>query len=67
MKTQRKQLFIKTATWLIAEVVLNLAGLDNLADYSEFVFDQNSASSIGYPTIVNTLVFDRSNISSLFV
>jgi len=67
MKTQRKQLFIKTATWLIAEVVLNLAGLDNLADYSEFVFDQNSASSIGAPTIANTLVFDRSNNFSSFV
>lgn len=65
MKTQRKQLFIKTATWLVAEVVLNLAGLDNLADYSEFVFDQNAASSIDHPTIVNTLVFDRSNIASI--
>lgn len=30
----------KLAFWLVTEVMLNLAGLDNLADYSEFVFEQ---------------------------
>jgi hypothetical protein len=62
MKTQRRNLFIKTATWLIAEVILNLVGLDNLADYSEFVFDQNLAASIDRPVIATTLVFDQFNL-----
>lgn len=66
MKIQSKQLFIKTASWFIAEVILSLAGLDNLADYSEFVFDQNLVSSIGHPTITTTLIFDGTNNSSLF-
>lgn len=66
MKTQRKQLLIKAAAWIIAEIVLNLAGLDNLADYSEFVFDQDLAIPTDHPTMVTTLIFDRSNFSSLF-
>ena len=31
----------KAGFWLMAEVWLNLIGLDNLADYSEFLFDQS--------------------------
>ncbi|HEY9667144.1 MAG TPA: hypothetical protein V6C91_10080 [Coleofasciculaceae cyanobacterium] len=30
---------IKITCWLIVEIILNLLGLDNLADYSEFVFE----------------------------
>ena len=26
--------------WLVLEVLLNLAGTDNLADYSEFIFER---------------------------
>ena len=28
--------------WLIAEITLNLLGLDDLADYSEFIFEQHA-------------------------
>ncbi|GAB4368836.1 MAG: hypothetical protein Kow00121_08240 [Elainellaceae cyanobacterium] len=35
-----KLIGVKVAVWLIAEITLSLAGTDNLADYSEFVFDQ---------------------------
>jgi hypothetical protein len=31
--------FKQLTFWVVAEIVLNLAGLDNLADYSEFVFE----------------------------
>ncbi|MEW6496548.1 MAG: hypothetical protein AB1589_29095 [Cyanobacteriota bacterium] len=40
MKTQWKKLFVKTTVWLAAEIILNLIGLDNLADYSEFIYEQ---------------------------
>ncbi|WAL61044.1 hypothetical protein [Thermocoleostomius sinensis] len=67
MNAQRRNLFLKTATWLIAEVILNLVGLDNLADYSEFIFDQNLAASGDRPAITTTLVFDQGNVPRLFV
>lgn len=37
MIAQRKAL-TKLLIWLAAEIALNLLGLDELADYSEFVF-----------------------------
>jgi hypothetical protein len=36
-----KQLAYKTGIWLTAEIWLNLMGLDNYADYSEFIFAQD--------------------------
>ena len=40
MKTQWKKVCIKVTAWVAAEIILNLLGLDNLADYSEFIFDK---------------------------
>ncbi len=31
----------KTMIWLVAEILLNCLGIDDLADYSEFVFENN--------------------------
>ncbi|MDJ0570914.1 MAG: hypothetical protein QNJ53_17965 [Pleurocapsa sp. MO_192.B19] len=39
-KTWRKVVY-KTGVWLAAEIWLNIIGLDNIADYSEFIFGQN--------------------------
>lgn len=39
MQAPWQKILIKIAFWLIVEVILNLLGLDNLADYSEFVFE----------------------------
>jgi hypothetical protein len=36
-----KKLARKITFWLAAEVALNLVGLDNLADYSEFILSRN--------------------------
>ncbi|MFP4411967.1 hypothetical protein [Coleofasciculus sp.] len=36
---QWKKAFFKVTTWVLSEIVLNLLGLDDLADYSEFIFD----------------------------
>lgn len=40
-QTQLKKILVRTSLWLATEIVLNFVGLDNLADYSEFVFDWN--------------------------
>jgi hypothetical protein len=42
MQTQWQKIFLQITFWLIIEILLNLLGLDNLADYSEFVFDQKT-------------------------
>jgi hypothetical protein len=37
MQIKWKTLIVKTTIWLTAEICLNFLGLDNLADYSEFL------------------------------
>ena len=36
------KLIAKTVIWLAAEILFNFLGIDDLADYSEFVFENNS-------------------------
>ena len=42
MEIRWKRLLTKALIWLAAEILLNTIGLDTLADYSEFVFEQNA-------------------------
>ncbi len=39
-----QKLFFKLMFWLALEIILNLIGLDNVADYSEFVFKNGSVN-----------------------
>ena len=41
MQIKGKNLLAKTVVWLAAEILLSFLGLDNLADYSEFIFDRD--------------------------
>ena len=41
MKVQWKKLLVKTTFWLLAEIWFNFMGIDNLADYGEFVFERH--------------------------
>ena len=41
MQIKGKNLLAKAVVWLAAEILLNFLGLDNLADYSEFIFERN--------------------------
>jgi len=40
MKVQWKRLLVKTTLWLVMEIIMNFLGLDNLADYGEFVLGE---------------------------
>ncbi|MCG8364205.1 MAG: hypothetical protein MJA27_12855 [Pseudanabaenales cyanobacterium] len=40
MKVHWKTFFIRVSVWLAAEVLLNVIGIDDLADYSEYHFEQ---------------------------
>ncbi len=40
MQVQWKRILVKLAVRLITELLLNFLGLDDLADYSELIFEQ---------------------------
>ncbi len=42
MKIQLHKLFFKLTFWLTLEIIINLLGLDDLANYGEFIFDDKS-------------------------
>lgn len=42
MSHKYQQVLIKAVLWLTAEVFLNVVGLDDLADYSEYLFERNT-------------------------
>ena len=44
MRIRYRQLLFKLFTWFIAEVTLTYVGLDNLADYSEYLKEQSAIS-----------------------
>ncbi|NJM27642.1 MAG: hypothetical protein HC856_04285 [Pseudanabaena sp. RU_4_16] len=38
MQVYWKTLILNIGSWIVAEVILNVVGLDNLANYSEFLY-----------------------------
>jgi uncharacterized membrane protein len=38
MKVYWKTLILNIGSWIVAEIILNFVGLDNLANYSEFLY-----------------------------
>ena len=51
MKMQWQRIWAKATFWLVTEIILNLLGLDNLADYSEFLFEQEVTIALHQPQI----------------
>lgn len=51
--------FTKIMAWLIVETILNLMGLDNIADYSEFVFERYRSDVASFSSLYTT-VFETS-------
>ena len=49
-----KNLTTKLIIWLMTEIIMTFLGLDNLADYSEYLFSKDIIINIGcnidYPT-----------------
>ena len=44
MRLRKQNLLIKLTLWLLVEIALNVLGLDELADYSEFLLHHSVAS-----------------------
>lgn len=52
MPCKWKLFWLKTVTWIVAEIALNLIGTDSLADYSEYIFAQEvHISRSSYPVL----------------
>jgi hypothetical protein len=47
VKVNTRQLVLKLFIWLFAEIVLSFLGLDDLADYSEYLQEQNTIAFLG--------------------
>ncbi|MDJ0708096.1 MAG: hypothetical protein QNJ46_32890 [Leptolyngbyaceae cyanobacterium MO_188.B28] len=45
MNAQWKKGLIRTVVWVTAEILLNCVGGDDLADYSEFIFERHVGES----------------------
>ena len=45
MKIQWRKLLLKLTIWLVVEIVLNLMGLDDMADYSEFLLTHSNIAT----------------------
>jgi hypothetical protein len=56
MQAQWQKTFQQLMFWLVAEIILNLSGLDNLADYSEFVFEPESFLSHAWSAEIAVVV-----------
>ena len=41
MQVNWKNLLAKTIIWLAVEILLNFLGVDDLADYGEFIFQKD--------------------------
>lgn len=46
MNIRWKVLLLKFTIWVVCEISLNLLGLDDIADYSEYVFDFNQEQMV---------------------
>ncbi len=57
MQVRWSKLFLKTAVWFCAEIALTFLGMDDLADYSEFVFqDRSQFPALELLISLNTLI-----------
>ena len=45
MNAQWKKGLVRAVVWVAAEVLLNCVGIDDLADYSEFIFERHVSES----------------------
>lgn len=48
MNQHNKKFLVKITFWLLAEIWLNFVGLDNIADYSEYIFERNKDNLVSH-------------------
>lgn len=48
MQVKWQKLFLSATVWLVTEIILNFLGLDNLADYGEFIHKQQDMMELNF-------------------
>lgn len=66
MKVPEKKLLFKITVWLVAEILLNASGLDNLADYSEFIFERRMGRRDSFAAVSSDNYFYRETTNLKF-
>ena len=61
MEVRWRKLIVSLLIWLAAELCLNVIGMDDLADCSEFVFDHQHIALNGVPMSSQVLVVAPAN------
>jgi hypothetical protein len=56
MKVRWKKLLVTTTLWLTTEIWFNFLGIDNLADYSEFIFQRDAVCKADLFEIARSLI-----------
>ncbi len=56
MKILWHKLLLKLTIWLVLEIVLNLMGLDDMADYSEFVFTHHNNTTVSVDVCLTSII-----------
>ena len=56
MKIQWHKLLLKLTIWLVVEIVLNLMGLDDMADYSEFLFTHSNTATVSGDVCITYII-----------
>jgi hypothetical protein len=59
-----QRLITKTTFWVAVELLLNVTGLDNLADYSEFVFEKH-INPFAHPVLTQSMPYPSHTLSTL--
>lgn len=59
MRRSENHFLLRVLFWLVTEIILNCLGLDNIADYSEFVFENNY-----YPISSQVIRWERNLLHS---
>ena len=61
MRVKWKKLLIKSTLWLMAEILLNLLGIDDIADYSEFLLAKDLVNQENVSLAMATPINNNSN------
>ena len=56
MKIRWRKLLLKLTIWLVVEIVLNLMGLDDMADCSEFLFTHSNTATVSGDVCVTYII-----------
>ncbi len=56
MEIRWRKLLLKLTIWLVIEIVLNLMGLDDIADYSEFLFTHSNTATVSGDVCITCII-----------